>query len=136
MAQEIDRLEKADLIAFFNTYIHPNSRRAKLSILLKSQRIQPDTLAPLLELIPAGNLEEAKAHFDSKPTIDQLRSFTEKIAPENKHLAAAVKELAVPPPLPSGAKEIVDVEGFRASLEPGPRIVPVDDFRSDLVARL
>lgn len=125
-ANGIEIVNKNNIIQFFNTYIFPHP--TKLTILLHSQRIPSENLAPLLDLIPTSHFDEAKNLIDSKPTLEQVRSLVHKVAPNDALLAAAVKELSTPAPLDPGVQEIFDVEAFKLGLDLGPPVIAVNDF--------
>ncbi|GAA5900202.1 uncharacterized protein JCM6883_002774 [Sporobolomyces salmoneus] len=135
----IRKIGKPELISFFDTYINPSSNtRAKLSILMRSQRLQPAALEGLRSLISVEvpNLEEEIATFvESKPTLSQVSEFVQtKSIGGNVKVKEELDRLHEPFELKEGLRELKEDEiaRFRAGLEraPGPR--PVSDFAEDL----
>ncbi|KAK4053128.1 metalloprotease [Microbotryomycetes sp. JL201] len=144
----VSDLAKQDIVDFFRRYIHPSSnRRAKLSILMRSQRMQPDALASLIESIGQAGLEdEAVAGLKdsllkAKPTVAQAKAFVDQAFRDSHmpdHVRQELDRLETVPALPSDVKEIheQEIESFRHQLELGPPVEAVGDFRTDLEAHL
>ncbi|ORY54263.1 Metalloenzyme, LuxS/M16 peptidase-like protein [Leucosporidium creatinivorum] len=142
-------LTKADITTFFRTFFHPtSSSRSKLSILMRSQRLQPTALAPLLTLIqqqepalPSERLEEArKVLEEGKPTLEDLRAAVEKAFGGDvpSLVKGEMERVAEKAQLREGTMEILEeeVESWRAGLEKGEEVKPVGDFATDLEAHL
>lgn len=106
---------------------------------MRSQRLQPENLAPLsveFEATLSAELrEEANSLLTSKPTIGQIQNFVDKIE-ASPRVRELVKGLEAMPVLPGGVQVILDLDVFRNGLERANKVEPVDDFRSDLVAHL
>lgn len=121
----IRNLTKEDLTAFFERYISPASdRRAKLAVLFRSQRFQPDALRDLVADV--GRLEpdrrdDVQALAEQKPTLSQIEAFVAGLGhTAREQLASQLSALRTSPPLPTGSKEIesdqVAVDAFRRAL--------------------
>ncbi|KAM0792534.1 hypothetical protein ACM66B_005203 [Microbotryomycetes sp. NB124-2] len=144
----VSDLTKQDIIDFFHQYIHPCSKsRAKLSILMRSQRLQPSALALLVDAISRSHLEPGDASklneslLKNKPTLNEVQnlvteSFSTVTVPEDVRQELA--RLEVVPDLANDIDEILekDVEQFRKQLALGPAVQAVGDFKTDLEAHL
>ncbi|KAK4699534.1 insulysin, partial [Phenoliferia sp. Uapishka_3] len=130
-ASIISIITKDDLIQFFDTYIHPSPTRAKLSIQMRSQRLQPDALISLLALLPESQKLEGEAFASTKPFKDQIVAFFDGLRID---AASAIEDVMKPPTLPEGVVEIQvdEIEAFRKTLKRGEKVVPFDDFSRDV----
>ncbi|KAL8277256.1 hypothetical protein RQP46_010325 [Phenoliferia psychrophenolica] len=99
-ASVIASLSKPDLIAFFETFIHPSATRSKLAVLMRSQRLQPDALHPLLALIPESHKSEGEALSSFKPTKQQVVDFFADLGVD---AADAIEKATRLPELPKGS---------------------------------
>lgn len=99
---------------------------------MRSQRLQPAALAALRTLLAS---DDADKFCDSKPTMDQVRAFVERVG-SGDEVREEVERVARKRELGEGVTEVLDVEELRKGLERAEAVVPVDDFRSDLVAHL
>lgn len=145
-------LTKSDITTFYHTFFSPASTtRSKLSILMRSQRLQPLALAPLLHLLqqqstplPAEQVEEARKTLEEgKPTLEEVRMLVARLfATEEGGVPTAVQvefeRLGKKEKLKDGTREIEEgeVDGFRAGLKKGEGVRPVGDFVTDLEAHL
>lgn len=131
----IASLDKADLRAFFDTYISPSSaERAKLAILYRSQRLQPGALDALLEVterLASRKLEGAKELVANKPTFEQVEAFIGGLDLDpaaRSEFDRVLVDLRTLPPLPAGTEEIradqASVDAFRKSLPRADRYRP------------
>ncbi|SCZ96677.1 BZ3500_MvSof-1268-A1-R1_Chr4-4g07543 [Microbotryum saponariae] len=135
----VSTLTRADLVDFFNAYIRPSAPKlSKLSILMRSQRLQYDALKALEEVLPGGE-EKVKALLESKPTLGQLEAGVQALYPEGQGIPQRVKEeLEKVGRLPEldgeGVKELFEQEivEWRKGLEKAERLGPREDHRSDL----
>ncbi|GAA5882619.1 hypothetical protein JCM16303_002075 [Sporobolomyces ruberrimus] len=133
------KVTKAELIAFFDSFVHPKSNtRAKLSILMRSQRLQPALLEEVRDVVskeaPQLN-DEINAFADSKPTLAQLEEFlSTKSLTDNTKVKEALDRLREPVKLEEGIRELAEDEiaQFRAGLERAPGPEPVSDYSDDL----
>ncbi|GAA6006563.1 hypothetical protein JCM11491_005007 [Sporobolomyces phaffii] len=136
----IREITKPSLIAFFDSFINPSSTsRAKLSILMRSQRLQPATLEALRDIVPT-EAPELRGEFatlaDSKPTLAQVEKFIESHSlKSNAKVAEALAKLHRPVTLLDGARELAedDIPSFRAGLKRAAGPHPVSDFAQDLL---
>ncbi|SCV68931.1 BQ2448_1951 [Microbotryum intermedium] len=137
-AQLVSTLTRTDLVEFFNTFIRPGARkRSKLSILIRSQRLQYDTLKALEKLLSSD--EKVTTLLKSKPTLGQLETGIREFYPEGQDVPQNVKKemekLAHLPVLEGeGVKELLEqgIEEWRRGLEKAERLGPREDYRSDL----
>ncbi|GAA5919925.1 hypothetical protein JCM1841_000046 [Sporobolomyces salmonicolor] len=139
-AATIRQLTKKDIIDFFQTYISPSSSsRTKLSILMRSQRLQPATTGPLLAAIRASAssavADAAAALFTSKPTLAQVDEFIQsKIPSLSSEIEVETEKLHKLPVLKDAVRELEEqeVEPFRRGLALAEGYKPVTDFSEDL----
>lgn len=142
-------LTKADITTFFHAFFHPTSpTRSKLSILMRSQRLQPAALAPLLSLVqqqesslPSEQFKEIRKMLEEgKPTSEDLRALVEKVYAGKvpSGVMDELKRVAEKAELREGTTEIEEgrVESWRSGLEKGEGVKPVGDFATDLEAHL
>ncbi|SGZ22725.1 BQ5605_C022g09533 [Microbotryum silenes-dioicae] len=135
----VSTLTRADLVNFFNTYIRPGAPKlSKLSILMRSRRLQSDALKALEEVLPGGN-EKVKALLESKPTLGQLEAGIQALYPEGQGIPQRIKEeLEKVGRLPElegeGVKELPEeeIDEWRKGLEKAERLGAREDHRSDL----
>lgn len=132
-ATTIASLSKSDIITFFQTYIHPSSTRTKLSVLMRSQRLQPEALHDLVARLPEVHKAAGEALAASKPTKRQIVDFFNALGVD---AANAIEEATRLPVLPQSVVEIAadEVDKFRSSLQRAEKVVPADNFKSDLLA--
>lgn len=140
----IAKLTKDDIVSFFRQCIHPDSsRRVKLSILMRSQRLQPLATEPLLERLREMDFGDRMANaiklLQGKPTAAELHNHFQELFKDSEVPAGVRDELqkiAARPPLAEGVEEIAedDVEAFRARLERAPPVVAAADYSADLEA--
>ncbi|GAA5870391.1 hypothetical protein JCM1840_004712 [Sporobolomyces johnsonii] len=139
-AATIRQLTKKDIVDFFQTYISPSSSsRTKLSILMRSQRLQPAAAGPLLTAIrasaPSPIADDAAALFTSKPTLAQIEEFIQsKIPSPASEIKVEMEKLRELPVLKDGVRELEEqeVEPFRRGLALAEGYKPVADFSEDL----
>ncbi|GAA5908366.1 hypothetical protein JCM6882_007915 [Rhodosporidiobolus microsporus] len=142
-ASLIRGLSKGDIAAFFERFISPSSAsRTKLSILMRSQRLQPAALEPFLAAVraayPPEVADEAAALAASKPTLAQLDDFVGSKSTSGSSSDESVREelekLRGPVKLPEGAKELREEEvvSFLQSLPKAEGYRPVATFDEDL----
>ncbi|GAA5835179.1 hypothetical protein JCM3766R1_006893 [Sporobolomyces carnicolor] len=132
-------ITRENLVSFFDTYINPSSTsRAKLSILMRSQRLQPAGLEKLRQAIAAEtpDLEgEIATFFESKPTFRQVEDFVRaKSLEEKPQVQKEVAKLREPADLKEGVRELSadELAEFRAELERAAAPKPASDFADDL----
>jgi insulysin len=146
-ANAISKLTKFDILAFCATFIAPSSpTRTKLSILMRSQRLQPTALAPLItifdDILPEPAKSDATKLLASKPTLAEVKAFVAKAFVDGSEIPEAVERelraLGKLPELKEGVREILEdeVEIFRRGLEKAGPVLAVDDYKSDLLAHL
>ncbi|GAA5926522.1 hypothetical protein JCM10213_002375 [Rhodosporidiobolus nylandii] len=141
----IRQLTKPDILAFFTRYISSSSpSRAKLSILMRSHRLQPAALEPFsaaVKTVYPSLADEVATFTTSKPTVAQLDAFVrEKLASEGQiadSVEAEVEKLKQPASLPEGAEELHEegIDAFRASLKKAEGYKPVKTYEEDLGAQ-
>ncbi|KDE02956.1 hypothetical protein MVLG_06522 [Microbotryum lychnidis-dioicae p1A1 Lamole] len=135
----VSTLTRADLVNFFNTYIRPGAPKlSKLSILMRSRRLQSDALKALEEVLPGGN-EKVKALLESKPTLGQLEAGIQALYPEGQGIPQRIKEeLEKVGRLPElegeGVKELSEeeIDEWKRGLEKAERLGAREDHRFDL----
>ena len=138
-AEEFDRLTKGDIITFFEEYIKPGGRaRTKLSILMRSRRYQVSALERLGNIMEG---KEMKKLIDSKPTLEQIRSFIAGIDSLSKRLEleGVLEEIIALPPLGEGIVEIIGpTTEFRKGRTRAEAPLVLGDYTNDLagVSRL
>ncbi|KAL2263080.1 hypothetical protein VTK26DRAFT_8305 [Humicola hyalothermophila] len=113
-ADHIRLLTKADMIEFFNQYIHPNSlSRAKLAVYLEAQAKSDVSTKEISELIKALDVDAASA---PEGTID-VAADTWKRIHDIHGPANDVVQIAEPPSANGTTPVFVnDVSSFKASL--------------------
>ncbi|GAA5854680.1 hypothetical protein JCM5353_000824 [Sporobolomyces roseus] len=137
-ADLIRNITKPSLISFFDTFVNPTSpSRAKLSILMRSQRYQPATLKPLCDIISAelpDLKEEMDAFAESKPTLAQVEEFVKSKSINHDKVSQELQKLRQPATLKEGVRELQkgEIEGFRAGLEKAEGYKAVCDYSEDL----
>ncbi|GAA5931722.1 uncharacterized protein JCM15063_001550 [Sporobolomyces koalae] len=138
-ARLIRETTKSDLIAFFETFIKPASTaRAKLSILMRSQRFQPAILDKLRASVVFVNpdLEQPVLELvQSKPTVSKIEAFLTAHSLEDDKIDAALEQLRQSVQLADGVRELQEEEiaHFKSSLEKAPAPKPVADYTEDLM---
>lgn len=138
-AAAISLITKEALLEFYNTYISPSSSsRSQLAIFLRSQRIQAEELLPLsnelASIFTEPHLGECIILMTSKPTVEQIKNFVEStkiILPPS--IEKLMLELELKSKLPDGVVEIEDIESFKLGLKQAERVLPIDDYRTDLL---
>lgn len=139
-AAAISLVKKESLLEFYDTYISPtSSSRSQLAVLLRSHRIQAQELLPLSNelssILEKPYLDEYISLATSKPTFEQIKKFVDSIkSPLSPSIAKLILELEQKPELLAGATEIEDIESFRLGLKRAERVLPIDDYRTDLLA--
>ncbi|GAA5998202.1 hypothetical protein JCM5350_002919 [Sporobolomyces pararoseus] len=138
-AEFIRTITRPTLIAFFDSYINPSSpTRAKISILMRSQRLQPSTLDKLRDAVSSQRPElkdEVDLFVQSKPTISQVEEFIRtKSLDDNATLQEALAAIKKPAELKERVRELKEeeIESFKAGLERAQGPQPVSDFADDL----
>ncbi|KDE02961.1 hypothetical protein MVLG_06527 [Microbotryum lychnidis-dioicae p1A1 Lamole] len=135
----VSTLTRADLVNFFNTYIRPGAPKlSKLSILMRSRRLQSDALKALEEVLPGGN-EKVKALLESKPTLGQLEAGIQALYPEGQGIPQRIKEelekvVRLPELEGEGVKELFEeeIDEWKRGLEKAERLGAREDHRFDL----
>lgn len=145
-AELVSSLNKDDVIAFLRRRIHPDAtERAKLSILMRSQRLQPAALERLIaainDIAVAGREEVVDMLSSGKPTRGQVEDKVRVLYKDTTMPTAvqdALSDLAKKPELVEGAQELLeeDLAAFRRKLQRGPPIKPAADFKTDIEAHL
>lgn len=148
-AASVMELTKGQMLAYYDEYIlgkGPSPLR-RLSVHLRSQRIQPDVAASLapavmqtLKTPPTPEVQQQMAAFiGSKPTVAAAKAFATQFLAANAveqaaidRINAHIEELGKPEPLLEGLQAIEDKDAFRDSCERGPYAEPVREF-SDVV---
>ncbi|GAA6060548.1 hypothetical protein JCM10212_006912 [Sporobolomyces blumeae] len=132
----VRQLTRSDLRVFFDSFVSPSSpSRSKLSILMRSQRLQPATLSPVLDLLSSKqpeNKEEHERFVASKPTLRQLEEYLDRILLRgDRDLAQQADTLKEPVVLREGVRELHegDLVAFRAELERAPGHEPAPDYK-------
>ncbi|GAA5943355.1 hypothetical protein JCM3775_005906 [Rhodotorula graminis] len=120
----VRNLSKPDLVAFFDRFISPmSSTRTKLSILMRSQRFQPDILDPFLAAVRKARpdkVDEAAKLVADKPTLAQLEALVSELAlGDSDNSTVELERLRETPPLPATTREVKahEVDAFRQGLE-------------------
>ncbi|KII85853.1 hypothetical protein PLICRDRAFT_165360 [Plicaturopsis crispa FD-325 SS-3] len=136
-------LRKQDISEFWSKYICHSPERAKVSALMRSQRLQPDAMSPLLAILARHGCDAAHTELDTfgktKPTVEQLRTFVHKLrcsaqSPAlREELDNAIESMAKPVPLDRGVEEISEPEAFRTTLKKANAVKPAGDFEEDLL---
>ncbi|KAK4058714.1 metalloprotease [Microbotryomycetes sp. JL221] len=143
----ISELTKQDVFDFFKRFVHPSSdTRVKLSILMRSQRLQPEALSNLVDAIKRTDLDSQRATagceklLKAKPTFVDASKLVDEVfngkTPNN--VKDELDKLKLIPDVPDNVTELFesDVEDFRKTLERGPAAEAVNDFSTDLEAHL
>jgi insulysin len=102
----IEALTKADITAFFNTYLSPASpRRAKLSVHMVAQKTAPAVAAAAVvpELTDAEKRERLRAALAEALAANGLAADEDKLV---AHLAAVDLSSEQPPPFPDAAQAV------------------------------
>ncbi|GAA98082.1 uncharacterized protein L969DRAFT_85999 [Mixia osmundae IAM 14324] len=131
-AELLATLTKREALEFFMTHVHPSSStRAQLSIHINSQRLQADSVEPILTLL--SDAEVSSEFAQSRPTLAELESKVAALIGDTKlpgdvrsKLDAALNELKQEP-VREGIILIEDEEAFRAKIERGPLATPVEE---------
>ncbi|GAA5879693.1 hypothetical protein JCM8547_008957 [Rhodosporidiobolus lusitaniae] len=139
----VRQLKKTDIFDFFNRFISPSSpSRTKLTILMRSQRLQPAALEPFLAIVrsTAPSAAEAAASLvASKPTIERLVEFVHSQRGQMEDawaVEAELEKLQELAPRPDGMRELREeqLNDFRKSLPRAPGYKPVvSTYEEDLV---
>lgn len=135
----IAALTKQDIVTFFNTYFFdtPSHPIRRVSVHLRSHRLQPEALASLGPAFLALNLPIDEAAFGafvaSKPTIPVVKTFVSdflkghgKSEEEIAGYLAKVDALATPE-VPEGVKLIEDAVAWKKEQVPGPHSFPAEE---------
>jgi hypothetical protein len=122
------------MIKFFEDHVDTASpTRAKLSVHMRSHRLAAVTIEPVVDLIKARNVEvatELTEFVQSKPKVDQLRSFVEKYLAEKQVSEADSKDILAKVDslgefvAPQGAEVVYWAQDIRAAGVPGPHAQP------------
>lgn len=133
-AEAIKALTKEDLLSFYSQYIEANgSKRSKLSVHLRSSRLNVDMLEPLLTTLKEQSIplpEEAEATLKQNPTYDEVTSLLtpilNSVSEEKKQAVLSTIATLQLPKLKEGVQEITSE--WRDSLPVGPPSQPIAEF--------
>lgn len=129
-AKKIKSLTKEDMLNFFDQHLAASAPgRSKLSIHIRSQRLNTDAIDRLKQCLSSAQLKsspELEAKLADNPTFDDTRALLESEFAKSSQLPSVLEQLEKIrwPETPQGTQEVD--KSWRQSLKLGPVARPIE----------